>query len=283
MKYSTEIDTVSIQIDCKSMAEQQEISFMIARAIWEYSKVCIKDNIFTKDRDILFNNNRLGIIRLGMNPILNKFTRQYDTNYYVTVSFAGLKSYIGILDNLSNTCLLATVGILNTFNIDYKFTELDICMDVGTNMQNVLAICTTKLPRTEYHLANHSFYNGDTVYIEKILKDRLTYNSQRAYVYDKSKKEKLLFPITRFELKLQKLFFLNNELDFKTIINALDRYTVMFSESSINKELIINKYNSYSRVSKRDIDRMGLDKYRLKPDIVKIERFINYLKSYKLY
>ena len=283
MKYSTEIDTVSIQIDCKSMAEQQEISFMIARAIWEYSKVCIKDNIFTKDRDILFNNNRLGIIRLGMNPILNKFTRQYDTNYYVTVSFAGLKSYIGILDNLSNTCLLATVGILNTFNIDYKFTELDICMDVGTNMQNVLAICTTKLPRTEYHLANHSFYNGDTVYIEKILKSRLTYNSQRAYVYDKSKKEKLMFPLTRFELKLQKLFFLNNELDFKTIINALDRYTVMFSESSINKELIINKYNSYSRVSKRDIDRMGLDKYRLKPDIVKIERFINYLKSYKLY
>lgn len=283
MKYSTEIDTVSIQIDCKSMAEQQEISFMIARAIWEYSKVCIKDNIFTKDRDILFNNNRLGIIRLGMNPILNKFTRQYDTNYYVTVSFAGLKSYIGILDNLSNTCLLATVGILNTLNIDYKFTELDICVDVHTKMQNILAICTTKLPRTEYHLANHSFYNGDTVYIEKILKSRLTYNSQRAYVYDKSKKEKLMFPLTRFELKLQKLFFLNNELNFKTIINALDRYTVMYFESNIDKELIINKYNSYSRVSKRDIARMGLDKYRLKPDIVKIERFINNLKSYKLY
>ncbi len=283
MKYSTEIDTVSIQIDCKSMAEQQEISFMIARAIWEYSKVCIKDNIFTKDRDILFNNNRLGIIRLGMNPIWNKFTRQYDTNYYVAVSFAGLKSYIGILDNLSNTCLLATVGILNTFNIDYKFTQLDICIDVDTKMQNILAICTTKLPRTEYHLANHSFYNGNTVYIEKISKSRLTYNSQRAYVYDKSKKEKLLFHITRFELKLQKLFFLNNELNFKTIINALDRYTVMYFESNIDKELIINKYNSYSRVSKRDIARMGLDKYRLKPDIVKIERFINNLKSYKLY
>ena len=92
-----------------------------------------------------------------------------------------------------------------------------------------------------------------------------------------------MFPLTRFELKLQKLFFLNNELNFKTIINALDRYTVMYFESNIDKELIINKYNSYSRVSKRDIARMGLDKYRLKPDIVKIERFINNLKSYKLY
>ncbi len=283
MKYSIEIDTVSIQVDCKSIDEQQGISFMIARAISEYNKVCIKDNIFTKEREILFNNNRLGIIRLGMNPIWNKFTRQYDTNYYVAVSFAGLKSYIGILDNLSNTCLLATVGILNTFNIDYKFTELDICIDVETKIQNILAICTTKLPRTNYHEANHSFYNGDTVYIEKISKERLTYNSQRAYVYNKSKKEKLLFPITRFELKLQKLFFLNKELDFKTIINALDRYTVMHFENSIEKEIIINKYNSYSRVSNRDSHRMGLNRHRLKPNVMKIERFINNLKSHKLY
>ena len=188
-----------------------------------------------------------------------------------------------MLDNLSNNCLLATVGILNTLNIDYKFTELDICIDMHTKMQNILAICTTKLPKTEYHKSNYSFYNGETVYIEKILKSRLTYNSQRAYIYDKSKKEKLILPITRFELKLQKLFFLNNEFDFKTIINALDRYTVMYFESSIDKEVIINKYNSYSRVSKRDIDRLGLDKYRLKPDVVKIERFINNLKNYRLY
>lgn len=283
MKYSTEIDTVSIQIDCKNIEEQQGISFMIARAIREYNKVCIKNNIFTKEKEILFNNNKLGIIRLGMNPIGNKFTRQYNTNYYVAVSFYGLKSYIGILDNLSNTCILTTVGILNTFNIAYKFTELDICMDMYTKMQNVLAICTTKLPRTEYNLSNHSFYNGETVYIEKISKSKLNHNSQRAYVYDKSKKEKLLFPITRFELKLQKLFFLNNELDFKIIINALDRYTVMYFENSLDKEMIINKYNSYSRISKRDINRIGLDKYKLKPDVIKIERFINNLKSYKLY
>lgn len=283
MKYSTEIDTVSIQVDCKSIDEQQGITFMIARTIGEYNKVCIKDNIFTKEREILFNNNRLGIIRLGMNPIWNKFTRQYDTNYYVAVSFAGLKSYMGMLDNLSNNCLLATIGILNTFNIDYKFTQLDICIDVDTKMQNILAICTTKLPRTEYHLANHSFYNGNTVYIEKISKGRLNYNSQRAYVYDKSKKEKLLFPITRFELKLQKLFFLNNELDFKTIINALNRYTVMFFPNIYEKSIVIDRYNSYSRISRRDIERMGLERYRLKPDVVKIERFIDNLKKYRLY
>ena len=52
---------------------------------------------------------------------------------------------MGMLDNLSNNCLLVTIGILNTFNIDYKFTQLDICIDVDTKMQNILAICTTKL------------------------------------------------------------------------------------------------------------------------------------------
>lgn len=282
MTYSTEIDTVSIQIDCSSLEVQQGISFMISRAVTEYNKVYIKDNAYTKQREILFNNNRLGTIRLGMNPIWNKFTRKYDINYYVAVSFYGLKSHIEILDDLSNHCLFTVCAILNTFNISYVFTELDVCLDISARMNNILAICTTKLPRTEYHLLNNSFYNGDTVYIEKISKDRINYNSQRAYVYNKAKKENLQYPLTRFELKLQKSFF-KNDLDFETIVNALNRYTVMFFPTIYEKIRIVDKYNSYSRISRRDIDRIGLDRYRLKPDVVKIERFIDNLKKYRLY
>lgn len=282
MTYSTEIDTVSIQVNCSSLEEQQGISFMVGRAITEYNKVCIKDNAYTKQREILFNNNRLGTIRLGMNPIWNKFTRKSVINYYVVVSFYGLKSHIEILDNLSNGCLFTVCGILNTFNFNYVFTELDVCLDMNIKMDNILAICTTKLPRTEYHLLNNSFYNGDTVYIEKISKDRINYNSQRAYVYNKAKKENLQYPLTRFELKLQKSFF-KNDLDFETIVNALNRYTVMFFPTIYEKIRIVDKYNSYSRISRRDIDRIGLDRYRLKPDVVKIERFIDNLKKYRLY
>ncbi|MFW2352557.1 hypothetical protein [Aliarcobacter butzleri] len=282
MTYSTEIDTVSIQVNCSSLEEQQGISFMVGRAITEYNKVCILDNIFTKEKDILFNSNRLGTIRLGINPIWNKFTRQYDMNYYVAVSFCGLKSHIEILDNLSNGCLFAVCGILNTFNFNYVFTELDVCLDMNIKMDNILAICTTKLPRTEYHLLNNSFYNGDTVYIEKISKDRINYNSQRAYLYNKAKKENLQYPLTRFELKLQKSFF-KNDFDFETIVNAINRYTVMFFPTIYEKIRIVDKYNSYSRISRRDIDRIGLDIYRLKPDVVKIERFIDNLKKYRLY
>lgn len=282
MTYSTEVDTASIQVNSSSLEEQQGISFMIRRAVTEYNKVYIRDNILTKEKEILFNNNRLGIIRLGINPLWNKFTRQYDMNYYIAVSFYGLKSHIGILDNLSNGCLFAVCGILNTFNIDYMFTELDVCLDMNTKIDNVLALCTTKLPRTEYHSPNNSFYNGDTVYIEKFTKDRFSYYSQRAYVYKKAKKENLTFPLTRFELKLQKSFF-NNDLNFETIVNALNRYMVMYFPNIYEKNMIIDRYNSYSRISKRDIGRMGLERYRLKPDVVKIERFIDNLKKYRLY
>ena len=282
MTYSTEIDTVSIQIDCSSLEVQQGISFMISRAVTEYNKVYIKDNAYTKQREILFNNNRLGTIRLGMNPILNKFTRKYVINYYVAVSFYGLKSHIEILDNLSNGCLFAVCGILNTFNFNYVFTELDVCLDMNTKIDNVLVICTTKLPRTEYYSLNDSFYNGNSVYIEKITKNKLDYYSQRAYLYNKAKKENLQYPLTRFELKLQKSFF-KNDFDFETIVNALNRYTVMFFPTIYEKIRIVDKYNSYSRISRRDIDRIGLDRYRLKPDVVKIERFIDNLKKYRLY
>lgn len=282
MTYSTEVDTASIQVNCSSLEEQQGTSFMIARAIGTYNKVWIKDNAYTKEREILFNNNRLGTIRLGMNPIRNKISREYNVNYYITISFYGLKSYNRMLDNLSQGSLLATCGILNTFNIDYVFTELDVCLDMHTKIDNVLAICTTRLPRTEYYSLNNSFYNGDSVYIEKFTKDKLNYYSQRAYVYNKAKKENLKFPLTRFELKLQKSFF-KNDLDFETIVNALNRYTVMHFPSIYEKSIVIDKYNSYSRISKRDIYRMGLDRYRLKADVVKIERFIDDLKRYRLY
>ena len=280
--YSTEVDTVSIQINCSSLEEQQGIRFMVGRAITEYNRVYLKDNDFTKEREILFNNNRLGAIRLGINPLWNKFTRQYDMNYYIAVSFYGLKSHIEILDNLSNGCLFAVCGILNTFSIEYVFTELDVCLDMNTKIDNVLAICTSKLPRTEYYSLNSSFYNGDSVYIEKFTKDKLNYYSQRAYVYNKAKKENLKFPLTRFELKLQKSFF-KNDLDLETIVNALNRYTVMYFQNIYEKNMIVDKYNSYSRISRRDIERMGLEKYKLKPDVVKIERFIENLKKYRLY
>ncbi len=57
----------------------------------------------------------------------------------------------------------------------------------------------------------------------------------------------------------------------------------MYFKNIYEKNIIIDRYYSYSRIGKRDTERMGLDRYRLKPDVVKIERFIDNLKKYRLY
>ena len=57
----------------------------------------------------------------------------------------------------------------------------------------------------------------------------------------------------------------------------------MYFPNIYEKNMIVDKYNSYSRISRRDIERMGLETHRLRPDVVKIERFINNLKNYRLY
>lgn len=67
------------------------------------------------------------------------------------------------------------------------------------------------------------------------------------------------------------------------MVSAFNRYTVMYFEDINEKNTIVNKYNTYSRVSKREIDRLGLNKYKLPLDVIKIWEFINTLRSCKLY
>lgn len=57
---------------------------------------------------------------------------------------------------------------------------------------------------------------------------------------------------------------------------------VLYFDNLFEKELVINKYNSYSRIGKRDILRMNLDKYILNPNAEKVVSFLEYLKSYRL-
>ena len=45
----------------------------------------------------------------------------------------------------------------------------------------------------------------------------------------------------------------------------------------------IDKYNSYSRVEVRDINKMGLEKYMIVSDISKIIDFIKILKTVRFY
>ncbi|MFW2528500.1 hypothetical protein, partial [Aliarcobacter butzleri] len=162
MKYDTNIDTIGIQIDASSIEEQNMIKFMLCRAIQEQNNVYIKYNGFLMEEEILFNNNKIASIKLGIIPMINNYTKQTYHKFYIALRFAGLKRYNNNLDNLSYNCLLTVCKVLNTFNEPYKFTELDICLDMNTNIENTLAICTKKLPRTNYNSLDTSFYKGNT-------------------------------------------------------------------------------------------------------------------------
>ena len=60
-----------------------------------------------------------------------------------------------------------------------------------------------------------------------------------------AEKEGLSFPLTRFELKLQKPFFFKEDFQFERIEKAIKSYTVMYFTNMNEKNMIIDKYNSY--------------------------------------
>lgn len=283
MNHDTNIDTVGIQIDASSMEEQNMIRFMLSRAIVEHNNVYIKFNYSLQQDEILCNSNKIGSIKLGIIPLIDSYTKLRYLKYYIVLKFAGLKRYNSNLDNLSYSCLLTACKVLNTFNEPFKLTEIDICLDMHTDIQSTLAICTRKLPRTEYHPLTTSFYKGNTYYLEKYDKYNYKNISQRSYLYNKAEKEGLSFPLTRFELKLQKPFFFKEDFGFERIIKAINSYKVMYFSDINEKYMIINKYNSYSRIAMRDINKMELEKYSIKPDINKIMNFITILKTVKYY
>ncbi len=74
---------------------------------------------------------------------------------------------------------------------------------------------------------------------------------KRAYLYDKSLKEKLLLPITRFELKIQTRFFNRNKIDnffdkkifYTNLLNRLiESYHILYFRNIVVKNQELASY-----------------------------------------
>jgi len=113
--------------------------------------------------------------------------------------FAGLKSYRTKTDQLRADALNSSIQYLQAKNIDYGITELHLSFDIEhkTKIDNFLPIKLTK----GSNINNPSnYYKNSTLYIES------NNPKTKAYLYNKSKKERLLGKyIHRFEIKLSKL------------------------------------------------------------------------------
>jgi len=285
MEYRTEIDTVGIQIDCNDSGEQQGVlSNIVGFAMGlnslyvgyqDHAIGGIDTGIIKREYSIYCNQVLIATIHKGTTRMKNEGS--YGIVYYINIKFAGLKRHHEVLDKASNEVLLWICAHLNTEGIVFKLTELDICLDVECAFDQMLAICTQRSPKTHYHALGDRQVYDTTTYIEKIEKKKLNKAVLRSYFYDKTHKENLNIQITRFEIKLQPMHFSRNGFSIESIAKVLDRYYVMYFESTEEKNEIIDAYNRYQNVRKRERQKLRLDDYRVYFNTRHISDFIQHI------
>lgn len=286
IKHETHIDTVALQLDFNSAENQRDKLNLLKQWIRNKELGFLEMNtnslLQINKYDLLSRGRKLLTIHSGSTRIKNKLNGNWITKYYIRIRFAGLKSYNKLFDEGSYYCLMTICAWLNTTRTNFRLVELDIAIDVNSNFYNVLVVCINKSPNVSYNrLGSIQYYDLiPTTYIEDYKNVRQRKESVlRAYLYDKSAKERLNSTITRFELKLQNRFFLKNEFDTKSIINAFDRYYVMYFEDEKEKEQRIRAYNKYKVATSREINRLEFERYRLYPNHNIIKEFIRQIQS----
>ncbi|MFA5214608.1 hypothetical protein [Sulfuricurvum sp.] len=289
MKYLTTIDTVSLQIDTYDEVTRNFIvdgilSLLHKNKLYIAQKdypINLHSNFFIREYKIYSQGVVLASIRMGSFSMKNTLNNIV-TTYYIAVEFAGLKRYHDQTDAITNKTLLGICAYLNSRNIFYKLTGLDISIDLHTKFENVLALCTKRSPKTSYYMANEAQFYPTTYYIEKISEGNEDEVVQRSYLYDKSFKENLPYAITRFELKLEQKFF-NKYRDtlVYSIAKTFKKYHVMYVPVKKERQYLMEQYDNHAILRDRDIKRIGFDNYRCHFDITVVNSFIVRIFSIK--
>lgn len=283
-QHETHIDTVAVQMDFEKAEEQRRKLSLLCQWVTirelgkleqdESSKIIIK-------YDVYFGGTIIFTIHSGFTSKADGLIGELEGLYYIRIRFAGLKSHIQRNDEASFNALMTICGFLNTTSTRFRLVELDVAIDAYCSLDNILAICVNKSGKTTYNKIGHKqFYKGiPTSYIEKYENEQEANDAVvRSYVYDKSSKEGLGSKITRFELKLQNRFFLRYGFNTQSIINAMNKYYVMYFESLDKKSQYVSFLNNF-RFTSKDMEIFGLDSFRLFADENVIKGFISQVES----
>ncbi len=286
MKYETYIDTVALQVDFSNAEEQRNKLSLLCKWIIARELGLLKsDNnlSYIVKYDVYFGGTILFRIHSGFTTRRDKLIGIFLKQYYLRIRFAGLKSHNQKKDEYSLNAFMTICAWLNTSRTKFRIVELDVAIDVSCRFDNVLAVCINKSCKTIYNEAGYmqSYKGTPSSYIEKYNHKFEANNAVvRAYLYNKSVKEELLGScITRFELKLQNRFFLRYGFSAESIIFALDKYYVLYFESIEKKVQKIKRYNSYYRITAKEINSLRLDNYRLHANKNVIKEFIRQVQS----
>lgn len=285
MRHHTTIDTVGIRIECDNPDNQRELLLDLQEFVSDNNTV----NLSTHDiqdtkpyhraSSIYCRGTTIATIETGSYRA-GTAVNGYRTIYCISITFAGLKRYDDILDQVAYNLLTGICYYLNVHGIAYKLTELDVCIDVECPFKHVMAVCTQKYPKTDYYSPMDVQHYDATAYIERLSKEQMDNVVCRAYLYDKTYKEKLDRNITRFELKFQHRFFQRHGFDFKAILKALERYHVMYFNDPRQKQVKAAEYNNDAAIRHREVKRVQFDKYRLLPDVAYLADFLFRIRPY---
>ncbi len=283
MKHETNIDTVAVQMDFEKAEEQRRKLSLLCQWVTirglgrleqdKSSKYVIKYNVY-------FAGTIIFTIHSGFTSKADSLTGEKGL-YYIRIRFAGLKSHKQKYDDTSFNALMTVCGWLNTTITKYRMVELDVSIDAYCNFDNILSICVNKSGNTTYNQIGHKQYYKDipTTYIEKYRNEQEANNAVlRAYLYNKSAKEAIGSIITRFELKFQNRFFLKYGFNEKAIMEAMNRYYVMFFDSIQKKTQYVNILNNFKSTPK-EMEILGLNRFRLYPNGNVIKAFIRQVES----
>lgn len=277
----TGLDRIKLRVEFFDSNEQSEFIIGLKSLLSDnIEKIYFKDN--SKNNSLFINgyyqrNKYLSIVSscYSKSKCINK-KKDIVTIFSVTVEFAGLKSYNYKKDNLMNKYLMMVISYLNLNFINFEVIGLDLFVDVDKPFENMFAFCNKKVGKVKYYKTLEKQYHFGTHYIEKFNNTHKNV-MRRAYLYDKSLKENLFLPTTRFELKIQTRFFNRNKIDnffdkkifYTNLLNRLiESYHILYFRSIAIKNLELASYAFLEdNIRRRDIYKLFLNHYRIIPDI----------------
>lgn len=284
-QHEIHIDTVAVQMDFEKAEDQRRKLSLLCQwvTIRELGKLeKDKSSSYIIKYDVYFGGTIIFTIHSGFTSTADGLTGKLEGLYYIRIRFAGLKSHIQRNDEASFNALMTICAFLNTTRTKYRMVELDLAIDTFCSFDNNLAICVNKSSKTTYNQIGHKQYYKDipTTYIEKYRNEQEANNAVlRAYLYNKSEKESLYSSsITRFEVKLQNRFFLRYGFNEKVIMEAINKYYVLYFESIQMKNQYIHILNNFKSTPK-EMEMLGLNRFRLHPNGKVVKEFIRLVNT----
>ncbi len=278
IQFTVGIDTLKLQVEFYQADAQRAVLHDIATALkTTYSYLHIGEGKIMKGllvREVHTAGAKILEIKSGSYLRGSYRDTNRTTVFYVSVEIAGLKSYNTKIDTISLNCLIRVCGFLNTNNLDFFYTGIDICVDMSVPFNHTYAFCNKIAPRVKWYKVGDLQPYTTTHYIEKY--DHTHHNvMKRSYIYDKSKKQNINYPLTRFELKLQSRFFNRYHFGNDMLQQQLDKYHILYFPTLQEKDAALSLYAVHEdTIRRRDLHLLGLDRYRIYPDVSEINNFL---------